>query len=608
MPQSRLAATGQRVPLSPGTLLKGGAYQIAESIGQGGFSLTYLGHEGSRRLPVAIKEMFPVGCTREGLKVVPANNWDGHSFAAALESFMGEGKLLERFNHPGIVKVYALFEENSSAYLVMEFLQGESLFQGLQRRGAMNQTQALEVARQVGEALQIVHMGGLIHSDIKPENIIRTEDGRLVLLDFGVSRGYLSSKSSKAAMVAVSPGYSPPEQYDRGKALTPASDVYALSATLFHLLTQKTPPDAGRRVKGAPLPPLIELNPTISDRFWKAIEKGLRLEPETRAESVDAFLDILGALDETDGNRPTLGAKQAPAILNVVKLVELTGHQGAIFFLKLHPNGKLLVSGSKDGSVRLWSWPEGQPVGVLRAHDGPLCGLAISPDGHVLATAGVPGEVKMWSMDTGQVVKILRTGIPPVHDLAFPPDGMALAAAIADGTVQFFSPQMAQPVVLAGHSGVVNSVAFSPDGRLMATASNDAMIHLWELATPALVRILKGHGRVVQHVEFSHDSKLLTSASNDLSVKVWDVAAGLELRKFRGHGAMVFRAGFTCDPDLVVTAAADKKLRFFRLETGREFQCVEADESKVMALACDPNHPLIATGGADGKIRIWQFT
>lgn len=595
-----------RVPLAPGSFLKGGAYQIAEPIGQGGFSLTYLGHEGSRRLPVAIKEMFPVGCVREGLRIVPANNWDAASFKDALESFVGEGKLLERFNHPGIVKVYALFEENGSAYLVMEFLQGESLSQGLQRRGAMNQEQALEVARQVGESLQIVHSGGLIHSDVKPENVIRTEDGRLVLLDFGVSRGYLSSKSAKVSMVAVSPGYSPPEQYVRTKTLTPASDIYALSASLFHLLTQRMPPDAVSRRRGAPLPPLVELNPTVSNRFWQAIEVGLHEEPDERFDTVKDFMEMLGCLEE-NANRPTLGAMQAPATIEVRKLAEIDAKQSSIYYLRLHPNGKLLVSGSKDGQVKLWSWPEGEPIGALRAHESPLSGLAISPDGKFLATSGTPGDVKLWSMEQGQVVQVLRSGIPPVHDISFTMDGQCLAAAIADGTVQFYMPQMSGPMVLPGHLGIINCVAFSPDGAFMATAGNDCMIHIWDLAIPNLIRVIKGHNRVIQHLEFSHDSKLLASASNDLAAKVWDVAAGLELRTFRGHGAMVWSANFTSNPDLVVTGGADKKLRFFRLETGREFHVVDADEAHVRAIACDPTLPLLATGGGDGKIRIWQF-
>ncbi len=596
-----------RTFLPSGTQLLGGAYKIGHPIGLGGFSLTYYGYEGSRRLPVAIKEMFPIGCTRDGLRIKPDKHWDAASFANSLKSFLGEGRLLERFNHACIVKVYAIFEENDTAYMVMEFLDGESLFHGTQQRGAMNLPQAFEVARQVGEALSIVHSGGLIHSDVKPENIIRTSDGRLVLLDFGVSRGYLTESSSKGAPMAVSPGYAPPEQYQRNKSLNPTADVYALGATLVHLLTRRPPPDAIRRHKGALLPVLEDCNPTVTPKAARAIENALDLDSTKRPESVKEFLHALGCLEEV-GERPTLGATNVPAQITFNKVREVAAHRGALTGLKRHPDGKLLLSAGVDGWIRLWSWPLLEAVGSIHAHEHAITGVTFSPDGLFLATSCAQGEVKLWDVKAGALVACIKKGLPPVHALAFSPDGTTLAIGISTGCIELHSPKYSRAVSLPGHTGSVTSLAFSPSGLVLASGGNDSQIQLWNIARQKRLHSMTAHLRAVQSLRFSEDGKLLASSSNDLSVKIWDVEAGLELRIFKGHGAMVWAADFTCNPDIVATGCSDKKLRLFKLDTGRELASQEADTHSVRHIECDRHQPLIATGGGDSKLRLWQFS
>ena len=597
-----------RVPLPPGTQLLGGAFRIVDVIGEGGFSITYIGLEGSRQLTVAIKELFPLGCVRQGSGVAPANHWEVKNFETALQDFISEGKVLKYFTHPGIVQSYAPFEENGTAYLAMEFLQGESLLLGLQRRGAMNQSQALDVTQQVGAALAFVHTSDVIHSDIKPENIIYTGDARFVIIDFGISRRYTPGRANKAAVVAVSPGYSPPEQYHASRPLTPATDVYSLAATVYTMLSFTVPPDAASREKGEPLPSLLPLNPTVTPHFWKILERALDLDPLKRPQSISEFVLQLGGQDVDPIHLQVQSRmRTSESSLQVGKMAEFEAHKRGIYSLILHPHQPLLLSGARNGSVGLWTWPHGEPVGVLKAHDTALTGFAISPDGTLLATAGEPGEVKLWLRETAQMLRVLRSGLPAVFRLAFSHDSQTVAAAMADGTIHLFHPQLPKPLILPGHVGVVNCVAFSPDGTLLASAGQDGAINLWSLHTTTMVGRLIGHNQSVGHIEFSQDSKLLLSGSNDYTARIWEIQAGLELRRYREEGAVIWSVAFTCDPDLVVTASADKKLRFYRLSTGRKVGSVDADKQHLRSVACDPRRPMVATGGADGNIRIWLF-
>lgn len=593
-----------REALPPGTLLQGGALRILDMIGAGGFSLTYLAEERSRGVKVAVKELFPSGCLRSGLEVVPGLHWELKNFAAALEDFVREGQVLKYFNHPSIVQCYSPFEENGTAYMAMELLKGESLLRQLEQRGGMNQQQALEVARQLGGALDIVHTSGIIHSDIKPENIILTDTNKFVLLDFGVSRRYTPGRVAKGAVVAVSPGYSPPEQYLASKPLTPATDVYSLAATIYTLLSMVVLPDAVLREKGTPFTPLCEVNPTVTPRFSAVIAEALSLAPEQRPQSVEEFVYRL-AEPSGDGQTGASLAKPTASTFRVDKVAEFAAHRGGIFSLLLHPLQPKLISGARDGSVGLWSW-KGESLGVMKAHDAALCGFALSHDGNLLATAGQPGDVKIWGANDGRLLRHLRSGLPAVRSLAFT-HTQALAVGTTEGTIQLFQPWQPEPTILPGHTGDVNALCVSPNGKYLASAGQDGLINVWELATLQRAFQLTGHTRPVLHIQFSQDSKLLVSGSTDFTVRIWEVQAAMELRRYREHGAMIYSASFTSDPDVIVSASGDKKLRFYKLSTGRLESTLEAENQYLRSVVCDPNYPVAASAGGDGFIRAWRF-
>ena len=279
--------------LSPGACLANGEYQIEQPLGQGGFGITYQGVDTRLNRPVAVKEFFPEGCWRKGETVVSAGRWNSDTYSNAKEKFLLEGQTLGQFNHPGIVRVFYYFEENNTAYMVMEYLEGKTLAQILkQRQGKLSERETLKYAVQVGQALKLLHSSRFLHRDIKPDNIMLANDGRIVLIDFGAARDFTSNCTIRHTTM-LTPGYAPLEQYGRALKHGAFSDIYALGSTLYHLLTGKAPVSAIERAAGVELKTVREVNPQISVAVSEAIAKAMIMDVNERLQSVEEFLNLL---------------------------------------------------------------------------------------------------------------------------------------------------------------------------------------------------------------------------------------------------------------------------------------------------------------------------
>jgi serine/threonine protein kinase len=282
--------------LPAGTKLQGGMYSIGRVLGQGGFGITYLGGDIRARRPVAIKELFPYGSTRRGSSVHPFGGLPASEYAGTRDRFLDEARILARFDHPGIVDVYGTFEENNTAYMVMELLRGKTLGQLVEEGGPLSEHDAIDYIRRVGEALVVVHEASLLHRDLKPDNIMRTGDGDVVLIDFGTARAFAAGKTGRMTTM-VTPGYAPLEQYGQSVRFGPFTDVYALAATLYHVLTGQMPAPATDRASGVDLVPPRTLNPAVSAITSDAILWAMSMRVDQRPQTVREFLDALPAVD-----------------------------------------------------------------------------------------------------------------------------------------------------------------------------------------------------------------------------------------------------------------------------------------------------------------------
>jgi serine/threonine protein kinase len=302
-------AGGVTSALPTGTQLSGGLYAVGKVLGQGGFGITYLGSDARERRTVAIKEFFPHGSARRNREVHPSSGMTLADFVAARAKFLDEAHILARFKHPGIVETYASFDENNTAYMVMEFLRGRSLLQLLEDRGPLPEAEAVGYIVRVGEALETVHRANLLHRDLKPDNIMLTDDGRVVLIDFGTARTYAAGKTGRMTTM-LTPGYAPLEQYGQHVRFGPFTDIYALAATLYHLLTGHMPTDATDRATGAVLPSPRELSPRLSEQVSGAILWAMEIRVDRRPQTVAEFITALRQ------GRPDLGAPERQAYVD----------------------------------------------------------------------------------------------------------------------------------------------------------------------------------------------------------------------------------------------------------------------------------------------------
>ena len=236
--------------LMPGTILKG-RFLVGTALGEGGFGITYIGRDLQLDMRVAIKEFYPNGYVNRNNTVAPVVSiatYGEHRdfFEAGRERFLREARILARFsNEEGIVNVRDFFEENNTAYIVMEFLDGQTLKEYLKDNGTLTPDQTVSLLMPVMNSLKKVHAQGMIHRDIAPDNIMLV-DGKVKLLDFGAARN-VSSAANKSLSVMLKPGYAPEEQYRTKGEQGPWTDIYALSATMYKCITGITPDEAPDR-------------------------------------------------------------------------------------------------------------------------------------------------------------------------------------------------------------------------------------------------------------------------------------------------------------------------------------------------------------------------
>lgn len=344
--------------LKQGTLLKGGEFRILKALGHGGFGITYLAEQLSlNNRKVCIKEFFPSDYYTRANNTCQAVAIS-ERFVADMEvykrKFHKEATTIAALNHSNIIKIYDVFDENNTSYYAMEYIEGCSLRDMVQRGGALSRGRALKYIRQTALALAHIHKNDRVHLDIKPANImVRDEDDSAIVIDFGLSKHFNDDGSPTSTTPGgFSRGYTPLEMYQTQKERTfyPATDIYSLGATLYTLLTGDVPPEATDiSLQGLP----SQLNNVDAD-IYNVISAAMEPNPQRRPQNITAFLRLLDVhyKEDDDGTKPEniqkVNIKKNVAGASTKSIVEIVREIVDAHFTEAGKRGIIIKTNRKD--------------------------------------------------------------------------------------------------------------------------------------------------------------------------------------------------------------------------------------------------------------------
>jgi WD40 repeat protein len=259
---------------------------------------------------------------------------------------------------------------------------------------------------------------------------------------------------------------------------------------------------------------------------------------------------------------PVLPAPEAWSLVRT-----LSGHSDWVYSVAYSPDGRRLVSGAHDNTIKIWDAETGALIRTFSGHNGWVLSVAYSPNGRWLASSGTDDKtIKIWDAETGALIRTLSGHTrETVRSVVFSPDGRRLASSgAADNTVKIWDAETGALIrTLSGHTSVVYFVAFSPNGRQLASAARDETVKIWNTETGALIRTLSGYGDEVLSVAFSPDGRQLASGSYDKTVKIWDAETGVLLRTLSGHIRSVNSVVYSPDSRWLASGSYDKTVKIW---------------------------------------------
>ena len=582
--------------LSAGATLQFGSYEIIGVLGRGGFGIVYEGLDVRLKRKVAIKEFL--------------GGDNGSPGDASHQQFLEEAQLLARFNHPNIINVFTAFLENGTVYMVTELLEGRSLQGIVENSGPLDQETALAIMGKVCDALGVIHFAGVLHRDIKPENIIRCIDGRIVLIDFGIARE--TDDSGVADPIALTPGFAPLEQYSKQAKLGVYTDIYALGATLYFLLTGKIPVDAADRARRVELSPPNTIEPSIGPQINKAILWAMEMRVEDRPANVRAWVDMLFAKFELDRTATPQASPSLSRAPKMQPLRVLSGHNAAVTVVVFSSDGTHLATGSKDHTVNIWATDSWTHLRKFK-HTDRITALAASPD-NLLVSAGFEGTINVWNLSNGNLVREMQVPLltqlfvtySSTESLALAPDGATLFAATGSLILVW---NISGGQLIRQVRRPVHFVAVSPDGTLLACCidhGTDRSIELWRTHDDRVLFTIATKIKAPTALCFSPDNRHLACGLSDGSILNWN----LEDKKQscgQNSGQSVLSLAFSPDGKILASAGANGMVYLWRTTEAGLINSFPAHGDAINALAFSPDSTLLATASGDATVKLWRI-
>jgi WD40 repeat protein len=285
------------------------------------------------------------------------------------------------------------------------------------------------------------------------------------------------------------------------------------------------------------------------------------------------------------------------------------GHVDAVTSVAFSPEGKFFVSASEDMTLRLWDVTSGKEVRRFQGHEASVNSVEYDPNGKHIISGGEDKIIRIWEVSTGEHVGTFRGHDEPVNSVSLSRDGKYLLTGSWDGTLRLWDLSKGKTIrVFKDHESCVNAVGFSHDGSFVVSGSDDNTLRLWKPSQSRSMKTFKGHKYSVTCVAVSRDGKHVVSGSHDNTVRLWEVATGKEVRVFHGHAEPIRSVAFSRDGRFVLSSSNDKSLLLWEVSTGRKIRAFEGHRKAIQAVAFHPNGIHVLTGSGDGSMRFWEVT
>jgi len=627
-------------------------YRIDKELGRGGMAIVYKAVEENLEREVALK-VLPQGMSHD---------------RKVIERFHREARSAAQLNHPNIVTIFDEGEINGVHFMAMEYLNGRDLHEIVQENGPIPPQQAVSLIAPVAEALGYAHEEGTVHRDVKSSNVMVTDVGRPVLMDFGIAYAGSEARLTQTGTVLGTPEYMSPEQA-RGNEVDARSDLYSLGVVLYESLTGKLPHTGGHpmsvvyKVLHESYTPPRHIDDEIPEWLEQIVAKLLKKAPEDRYQTGHEAAEALQSKDpgeEVEVPSPdeqTDGEQSAP----IETAGDPDGSSEPAETQVYRPEGDgeaspepepASVSESSAGDERTdvdsapapsdgtpkraadpesqesrqetqedtqqsagTSAPQRQRLHIVRTLDGTadwVNAVAFSPDGQYALSGAADNSIRLWEVVTGREIQTFRGLDQQPISVALSPDGEALVSETSDGVVQLWDVNTGDALrTFEEQSEAVLGATFSPDGNhVLSGGGASGTLHLWDTDTGDLVRRFDENDEAIFSVTFSPDGKhVLTGSGQSGILKLWETDTGQVVRTFEEDdwdSTYVFSVAFSPDGKYCLSGNDDMTARLWEVDSGRLLRTFDGHSGLVIAVAFSPDGQYVLSGSSDMTVQLWR--